>query len=49
MKIPYAIVLWKKTSYGASGVWNFIFRNYAKVEKRDEELYRKTIINNGKD
>lgn len=40
-KRPYRIVLWRRTSYGATGVWGFCFRNQQKVEKRDEEYYKK--------
>jgi len=40
-KIPYRIVLWRKTQYGATGVWGFNFRNPQKMDKRDEEYYKK--------
>jgi lipopolysaccharide/colanic/teichoic acid biosynthesis glycosyltransferase len=39
-KRPYAIRIWRKTSYGAECVWGFNFRNEERAEAHDEECFK---------
>jgi hypothetical protein len=39
MNRPCGIMLWRATSYGATGIWGFNFRNCDKIDKKDKQEY----------